>query len=402
MSRILGSTLLATAIVAGTAAAQGTWSTPVAVTAVNSTTQDYYPNVSRDGMTLRIASSRNDLPGYVGGWDINAATRSGPGQSWVGLQAEPGAINSTSNDLSPHVLPGDTVAYFASLRPGTGGADIWRVSRTAPSQPWGNATEITVVNTTTSEYGVSVTDDELYMLLTSGSNIVESSRASTAVAWGAPVVVAELNIGTSQRDTRVSGDGLTVYFASDGNLFVSRRAFRTATWGAPVNLGPMINTTATDRVPSPSGDGRELYFSSSRAGGAGGQDVYVSTFTGLSYERLPQVGSPLVLHLTHAGRPGAVYQVGLSFSNTTGIPIPGVGTIPLDFDKLFEISVVNPIPALFQNFSNTLNVRGESTAVFTVPALGALIGVSFRAAFVTLGANGVDYISNGLEFGIHR
>lgn len=400
MSRILGSTLIVTAIIGSVAAAQGAWSTPVEVTAVNTTTQDYYPNISRDGLTLRIASSRSDLAGFVGGWDINAATRSGPGQSWVGLQTEPGTINSTSNDLSPHVLPGDTVAYFASLRPGTGGSDIWRVSRAAPNQPWGNATEITPVNTTTTEYGVSVTDDELYMLLTSGSNIVESTRASIALPWGAPVVVSELNIGTSQRDTRVSGDGLTVYFASNGNLFVSRRPFRTAKWGTPVSLGS-VNSTGTDRVPSPTSDGRELFFSSSRPG-TGGQDVWVTTFTGLSYEGLPQVGSPLLLHVTHPARPGAIYQIGLSFSNTIGIPIPGVGTIPLDFDKLFEISVVNPIPGLFQNFSNTLNVRGESTAVLSIPPIGALIGVSFHAAFVTLGTSGVDYISNGLQLGIHR
>ena len=117
------------------AAAQGTWSTPVEVKAVNSTTSDYYPHISGDGKTLRVASPRADLPGYVGGYDINFATRTNPHSAWSTMGVEPGAVNSTSNDLSPHVLSDERTCYFASLRPGTGGADIWRVSRSTPTAP---------------------------------------------------------------------------------------------------------------------------------------------------------------------------------------------------------------------------------------------------------------------------
>jgi WD40 repeat protein len=399
--------VLILAALALTLPAQAAWSTPVEVTAINSTTQDYYPQISGDNKTLRVSSSRT---GGVGGWDVFYATRAHAHAPWGPVQVEPGAINSTSNDLSPHVLSSELIAYFASLRPGTGGTDIWQVSRTASSQPWANAIEITTVNTTSSEYGVSVTDDELLMLLTSGNDLVASERTSLTQPWPTPIKVAELNIGTSHRDTRVSGDGLTVFFASTGatpsvggyDIYMATRTFRTDRWGTPVHVAT-INSTATDRVPSLSSDGRQLFFSSSRTGGTGGQDVYVSMFTGLSYQNLPQVGSPLYLHLTYAARPGDNYQIGLSFTNNVGIAIPNVGTIPLDLDNLLIFVVQFPIPQIFTNFAGTLDVRGEATGQLNFPPSVGLVGIPFHAAAVLYNSKqGLTHITNGLKLGIHR
>ena len=48
----------------------------------------------------------------------------------------------------------------------------------------------------------------------------------------------------------------------------------------PVNLGCTVNSSADEA--SPSLVESELYFSSTRAGGAGGSDIYVSAFDGVS------------------------------------------------------------------------------------------------------------------------
>src|SRR5213595_940848 len=49
------------------------------------------------------------------------------------------------------------------------------------------------------------------------------------------------------------------------------------TWSAPVNLGPVINSGASDQGPAISPDGLSLYFTSNRPGGLGGPfDMYVS------------------------------------------------------------------------------------------------------------------------------
>lgn len=60
-------------------------------------------------------------------------------------------------------------------------------------------------------------------------------------------------------------------------------------WSVPVNLGPVINSSSDDMHPALSKDGLSLYFSSNRAGGAGGLDLWVSQRDSLdSPWQLPQ------------------------------------------------------------------------------------------------------------------
>jgi hypothetical protein len=47
-------------------------------------------------------------------------------------------------------------------------------------------------------------------------------------------------------------------------------------WSMPVNMGPVINTAANDLAVSLSRDERTLYFTSTRPGGFGGEDIWVS------------------------------------------------------------------------------------------------------------------------------
>ena len=47
-------------------------------------------------------------------------------------------------------------------------------------------------------------------------------------------------------------------------------------WSTPMWLGAAVNSSAEDAGPAISKDGRALYFYSTRAGGAGGEDIYVS------------------------------------------------------------------------------------------------------------------------------
>src|SRR5688572_23604927 len=47
-------------------------------------------------------------------------------------------------------------------------------------------------------------------------------------------------------------------------------------WQAPVNLGPIVNSSASDAGPAVSKSGLSLYFNSNRPGGVGGNDLWVS------------------------------------------------------------------------------------------------------------------------------
>ncbi|MFC1763827.1 hypothetical protein ACFL6U_17350 [Planctomycetota bacterium] len=101
-----------------------------------------------------------------------------------------------------------------------------------------------------------------------------------------------LNLGptvnTSAHDTipSISVDGLELYFESNraggsGNwdVWVATRANTNVEWGAPVNLGSHINSSSWDGGPCLSPDGLELYFSSMRPGGYGAVDTWVTRRT---------------------------------------------------------------------------------------------------------------------------
>ena len=81
----------------------------------------------------------------------------------------------------------------------------------------------------------------------------------------------------------ITADATQMYFTacnrSDGkggcDIYYCEK--RNGLWTRPRNLGEPINTSAKETQPSISADGRTLYFVSTRGGGKGGQDIWMST-----------------------------------------------------------------------------------------------------------------------------
>ena len=48
-------------------------------------------------------------------------------------------------------------------------------------------------------------------------------------------------------------------------------------WSTPESLGPVVNTAASDFLGAISPEGETLFFTSTRDGGFGSQDIYVTT-----------------------------------------------------------------------------------------------------------------------------
>lgn len=102
--------------------------------------------------------------------------------------------------------------------------------------------------------------------------------------WSAPVNLGALvNSPADDFGPAVSKDGLSLYFSSTRpggfggeDVWVSRRNSLDDRWGPPENLGPPVNTGANERQPSFSRDGHWMFFASNAAGGFGGFDVWVS------------------------------------------------------------------------------------------------------------------------------
>jgi hypothetical protein len=105
--------------------------------------------------------------------------------------------------------------------------------------------------------------------------------------WSAPVNLGPLiNTAATEGNAALSKDGLSLYFQSNRtggfggfDLWVSQRTSSDADWGPPVNLGAVINGPGGDFAPNLSSDGHLLFFASDRAGGSGLTDIYVSQRT---------------------------------------------------------------------------------------------------------------------------
>ncbi|MHC4464479.1 MAG: hypothetical protein ACYS9C_09785 [Planctomycetota bacterium] len=112
-----------------------------------------------------------------------------------------------------------------------------------------------------------------------------STRETTGDPWGEPVNLGP-TINTSRLDgcEQISADGLTLHFTSNRpggyggwDIYVTTRDTASDPWGEPVNLGPPFNTSAADGPAFMSADGLELFFDSSRPGGSGSTDIYMTT-----------------------------------------------------------------------------------------------------------------------------
>lgn len=129
---------------------------------------------------------------------------------------------------------------------------------------------------------------ELYFMSDRGNfssqDIWVSTRATTADPWGQPTRVAELSTTQyAERSPSLSADGLTMWLASNRppsttsfDIWVSSRPSRTDPWTMPV-IVPELSSTSNDFSPSVDANELLLFFTSSRPGGAGGMDIYVST-----------------------------------------------------------------------------------------------------------------------------
>jgi Tol biopolymer transport system component len=92
-----------------------------------------------------------------------------------------------------------------------------------------------------------------------------------------------VNSAVADQHPAISKKGLTLYFVSSRaggsggpDIYVTHRENTEDPWEPPVNLGPNVNSASTENAPTLSRDGHLLFFGSNRPGGCGGFDLWVS------------------------------------------------------------------------------------------------------------------------------
>lgn len=122
----------------------------------------------------------------------------------------------------------------------------------------------------------------------------------TADGWRMAENLGEpINSDMNEGAATFSPDGQYVIFAAchrkdgygDCDLYISK--LNGKVWSAPQNLGPIINTPAWESQPCISNDGKTLFFSSSRPGGEGGQDIWYSRMVKGRWTEPKNLGKPI-------------------------------------------------------------------------------------------------------------
>jgi outer membrane protein OmpA-like peptidoglycan-associated protein len=142
------------------------------------------------------------------------------------------------------------------------------------------------VNTAFSEYFPTISLDGKHLVFTRRVNGInedfyQSDR--TANGWTrAKPLGGNINSNDNEGALNISQDGQWLIFTgcnfqnSFGSCDLYISYLTPDGWGAPENLGPNFNTEFWESAPSLSPDKRDLYFTSNRPGGYGGNDIYVA------------------------------------------------------------------------------------------------------------------------------
>src|SRR5215510_9843826 len=138
----------------------GAWSAPRNVVELNTTYNDSYPFLSRDGLTIYFTSNR--VEGGLGGDDLWFATRESADAAWSTPHNMGAVINTVSDDSLPFLAPNEHVMYFHSNRVSgsCGEGDIWMTRRRNKHSAWEQPTNLgCVLNTNKTEIAPSYFKD---------------------------------------------------------------------------------------------------------------------------------------------------------------------------------------------------------------------------------------------------
>ena len=260
----------------------GPFGPPEHLVALGSTTDDWGPSATSDGLTMFLYSNR---PGTLGGFDIWMATRASTSVGFGAVVDVP-VINSAMEERGPWISSDGLTLGFSSLRGGgPGGLDLWTATRPDQASGFGAPTLLPNVNAAQDELGANLSANGLRLYIAStragGGNfhLYVAERATATSAFGVPVAIAGLNSTADDRDIAVSADELEAFIVTNRagsagyDIYTATRPDLATPFSTPAPV-PGINSALDETSPDISPDGTTLYYNYNAVLAGGDSEIY--------------------------------------------------------------------------------------------------------------------------------
>lgn len=244
----------------------GSWQAPMNLGLVNGRGNDWSPTLSDDGLELLFETTRD------GNQQLYRAVRATPTDAF-GAPVPLTELNSPQADASPSLSRDRLTVYFSSNR--SGNWRLYRATRADKVAAFGAPVLVPeLASVDVLGPAISASGDELVY------NDLSESRISRAVLMNGTFMVVGVmtELGTSASAyPDLSSDGLTIYFDTNSSRIESAtRSAPGAAFSMPSNLIALDSGGGEADADLGFGD-RQIVFSSDRAGGEGGWDIWTAT-----------------------------------------------------------------------------------------------------------------------------
>jgi hypothetical protein len=252
---------------------------------VNSTEDDDNPTLTQDLLNIFFTSDRDE---GQGGRDVWWATRSSRADPF-GVPVPVVEANSEDEETSAAISADGLTLWVGSNREGgVGDTDIYQLTRPSKDAAWSMPLPLTALNSEYDDIPRPVGQGGLVMPMASRRGPGDqyqtyfATRPSLGASFGAPEPLSYLWVeGRSMVDAFLTDDGLLLFFNlapedEEGELYMASRPSKDDLFG---DVAPLVavNSSADDRDPWLSADGKRFFFSSDRRGDDFGHDIYFTT-----------------------------------------------------------------------------------------------------------------------------